>query len=486
MSACSSTAVRIGQILADRYSIQRLLGEGAVGSVFAAEDLELRRLVAIKVLKAESFGDRFALERFRREIHTTLRIECEYIVRTLGVDYLDNAAPFMVMEYFDARDVSKVIADSGPLPLEKAIGFTLQLCLALAHAHRVGIVHCDIKPANLLLVRQPNGRELVKILDFGISKMAADSSVTTSTTPTNSAVRLGTPMYMSPEQRTSGREVDERSDIWSLGITLFEMIAGVAPFDSSPQSIRGECEAPSSTPSLSRHRPGIPQGLDSVIAQCLQRMPELRFQNVADLASALAPYAAPGMVRLRSEVTQALGIPRFSAAQRSIGASPAVGLAAHEVGFDERLGPTAVAGPATIRIGLRHRGNLLWWLVGITSLGMVLSIALALVLHESERVSHATARVYSSMPVLPAWTDRASSWRERVPNLAGGVARCTTPPASSQWDKRVTADASRARPAVRSVLAEPSASAPVAPSPEAPIQAPPAPSLANPTLDVGY
>ncbi len=488
MSASSGTAVRIGQILADRYSIQRLLGEGAVGSVFAAEDLDLRRLVAIKVLKADSLGDRFALERFRREIHATMRIECEYIVRTLGVDYLENAVPFMVMEYFDARDVAKAIAASGPLPLEKAIGFTLQICLALAHAHRLGIVHRDIKPANLLLVRQPNGRELVKILDFGISKIAADACINGSMKLTGNAVRLGTPMYMSPEQRTSAREVDERSDIWSLGITLFEMIAGVAPFDSSPSSIRSESEAPSSTPSLSRHRSGIPQGLDSVIAKCLQRMPDLRFQNVAELASALAPYAAPGMARLRGDVTHALGPPRFSAAPRAVSVPPASGFGAEVVGFGTTLGPTIAQGPATIRVGARHRGGLRWWLVGITSLGIVLLAAVALVLHRPEQVPQATAHLFTAMPVPAAWTRHASPWSEPPLNRPLGVAHSSAPPRSSQLDKRGTPEVFPTTPTVTLVPVSPgpSALAPVDPIPLASVQTPPTPSIVSPAPDVGY
>lgn len=306
MSESSRQSVQVGELLAGRYRVRGLIGEGAVGAVFLADDLEAGKQVAIKVLKRALFADPLATERFRREIRATMAIACEYVVRTLAVGSLDNGAAFMVMPYQDGPDLARAMAERGPLPVELAVEFGLELCVALAHAHRLGIVHRDIKPANLLLVRAPNGRERIKVLDFGISKFTSDLDVTTPERLTGNAVRLGSPLYMSPEQRNFARDVDERADIWSFGITLFEMIAGVVPFDSSPHSSRGETEIPSTVPSLSCYRPGIPQQLDWVIARCLQRMPSYRFQSVAELADVLRPFVAPQVGQLAREVANVL------------------------------------------------------------------------------------------------------------------------------------------------------------------------------------
>lgn len=306
MSEPSGQFVRVGQLLAQRYRVERRIGEGGVGAVFLAQDLELERSVAIKVLKRAPFGDPLAAERFQREIRATMAIACEYVVRTLGVGALDDGAPFMVMEFHDACDLSAAILERGPLPVELAVEFALQTCVALAHAHRLGIVHRDIKPANLLLIQRA-GREQIKVLDFGISKFTSDLNVPASKQLTGNAVRLGSPLYMSPEQRSFARGVDERTDIWSLGITLFEMIAGAVPFDSSPQSIRGEREVPSTVPSVSRYRPETPAALDLVIARCLQRLPERRYRNVAELAAALVAFGPPSAASLAREVAAVRG-----------------------------------------------------------------------------------------------------------------------------------------------------------------------------------
>jgi len=405
MLASPVPAVRVGQTLAQRYCIQRLLGEGAVGTVFQAEDLQRHGLVALKVLKASVCGDRLVLERFRREIQATMRLDCEYVVRTLGVDYLEDETPFMVMEYLNALDLSKVIASNGPLAVDKAIGFALQICVALAHAHHQGIVHRDIKPANLLLVRQPNSRELVKVADFGISKLVPNTFHGQIQKLTGNAVRLGSPTYMSPEQQTLGREVDARTDIWALGITLFEMLVGVTPFDSSPQAIRSESESPSSVPSVSRHRAGIPHGMDAIIAMCLQRLPEHRFQNVAELAVALAPYAAPGLARLPGEVTQLLGPQKFSVAPRAV---PTSVRGDTLDGAGTTLGPTIAPGSGTARVNPRlwHR---LGWFVGVLSIGVVGAAGSGLLWRPSNREPMLYARRYAALPVSSSWTKHTST-----------------------------------------------------------------------------
>lgn len=302
--------IRIGQSLGQKYRVTRLIGEGAMGFVYAAQTLETGVTVAIKCLRQARAEDRLAVERFRREIRATLQLNCRHIVRTIDVGHLEDGTPFMVMEYLEGRDLAHVIESTGPLAIERAVELALQVCVALAHAHRLGFVHRDIKPANLFLARTPTGEEMIKVFDFGISKAPLSGSSTFLPNLTGRAARLGTPLYVSPEQKTAARDADARADIWSLGITLFEMIAGNVPYDAGPVSIRDHNEPPNCAPSLSRYRSDVPLGLERVVTRCLQRMPQRRFQNVAELARALADFAPPRARSMVNEVALALGLPQ--------------------------------------------------------------------------------------------------------------------------------------------------------------------------------
>ena len=197
----------------------------------------------------------------------------------------------MVMEYLKGEDLSRVIATRGPVPVEDAVRYVLQACKAIAEAHALRIVHRDLKPSNLFLAKQPDQRVIVKVLDFGISKfLDASGNFTTKNTA------LGTPCYMSPEQVRAPSDVDPRTDIWSLGVILYELLAGEPPFygPSVPivlSKVLENCPVP-----LSTARPGLPPALDDVIGRCLATDPALRYDTVADLARGLAPFAAPSDV----------------------------------------------------------------------------------------------------------------------------------------------------------------------------------------------
>src|SRR5438552_2214501 len=205
-----------GTVLQGKYQVGRLLGRGGMGVVVAARHLLLDTDVALKFLLTTEPG---VVERFSREARAAARLQSEHVGRVLDVGALPDGSPFMVMEYLAGEDLSQVLA-RGPLSVTDAVDYLLQACEAIAEAHALGIVHRDLKPANLFLAQRAHGRSMVKVLDFGISRGGATAS---RLTLTGTGV-LGSPQYMSPEQWTEARAVDARSDVWSLGVVLYEMI----------------------------------------------------------------------------------------------------------------------------------------------------------------------------------------------------------------------------------------------------------------------
>ena len=294
-----------GAILLGKYRIERELGAGAMGTVLAATHLALGQTVAIKVLGGASARDPEAMARFLREAQAAARLQSEHVVRVLDAGMLDDQRPFLVMEHLRGEDLRTMIALRGRLPVPLAIDLTLQVCAALADAHAAGIVHRDIKPANLFVTERPDGAPLVKVLDFGISKLAsAEVSLTQSSTS------IGTPAYMAPEQMRSAKDVDGRADVWGLGAVLFEGLSGRRAFDA--ETVSAVCWQVVMEPSP-RLPVALPRGLDAVVHRCLAKAPAQRFATVADLAAALAPFAgdarAAAMIVERAARTLARSLP---------------------------------------------------------------------------------------------------------------------------------------------------------------------------------
>jgi serine/threonine-protein kinase len=283
--------IQPGALLAGRYRIGRMLGSGGMGAVFAAEHVDLLEPVAIKVLlhDGSAEGSAEALGRFMREGWAASKIKSEYVARVNDLGRLEDGTPYIVMEYLDGNDLEALLRTSGPLEVELAVELTLQACEALAEAHALGIFHRDLKPSNLFCVQRSDGLLAVKLLDFGISKIARPS---TDIDPrlTSTGATLGTPLYMSPEQMRSGRLADERSDIWSLGAIAYEILAGRVPFSAenlADLAVKIATETP--TP-LSEQRPQVPVALSQAIARCLDKESSRRFHSVAELARAIAPF----------------------------------------------------------------------------------------------------------------------------------------------------------------------------------------------------
>jgi len=285
--------VSVGEIIGNKYRVERVLGAGGMGVVVAARHVELEERVAIKLLLPHMLTDPAAVGRFYREAKAAARIKGEHVARVFDVDRLPNGAPYMVMEFLEGTDLSGWLAQQGTLPSQQAVDFIVQACVAVADAHALGIVHRDLKPANLFCLRRSDGQLCIKVLDFGISKISESNNAGMSFTQTSAV--MGSPLYMSPEQFRSSKNVDGRTDIWALGGILFELLTGQPPFSAAASVTELAIKiAMEPAPSAQALRPDLPPGLAAVIARCLEKDPERRYPTVADLALALAPFAPQG------------------------------------------------------------------------------------------------------------------------------------------------------------------------------------------------
>jgi serine/threonine-protein kinase len=282
-----------GQVLAGKYRVERVLGKGGMGVVMAAEHMDLNERVALKLMLPDALESDEATARFLREARAAVKIKGEHVARVLDVGKLETGEPYIVMEYLEGTDLGALLDKKGPLPIKQAVEYLLQACEALAEAHALGIIHRDLKPANLFLARRPDGSALVKILDFGISKIMPrrSSQDPVDVSITNTRQILGTPLYMAPEQLDSSKNADMTSDIWSLGAILFELLTGAVPFDGKTlQELRKRIRT-EPAPALRSHRQEAPRELEAIVQRCLEKDPAKRFPNVAELATALAAFA---------------------------------------------------------------------------------------------------------------------------------------------------------------------------------------------------
>lgn len=290
MVAPNITGFNEGDILAGKYRIDKILGIGGMGVVVAAHHIRLDERVAIKFLLPEMAMSGEAVARFDREARAAVKIKSEHVARVSDVGTLENGAPYMVMEYLEGQDLAAWVK-RGPLPFEQAAEFVLQACEAIAEAHALGIIHRDLKPANMFVVRRPDGALSVKVLDFGISKMRGLGGSAPDVSITKTSAMMGSPLYMSPEQMQSAKDVDSRTDIWALGIILFELVTGASPFHSEtmPELIAKILSTP--PPPLASKRPDAPLGFEAVILRCIDKDRGRRYESVGQLAADLTPFA---------------------------------------------------------------------------------------------------------------------------------------------------------------------------------------------------
>jgi serine/threonine-protein kinase len=302
-----SEVVQIGQILAGKYRVERVLGQGGMGVVVAATHLQLGQLFALKFLLPHMCEHGEAVARFAREARAAVQIQSEHVARVSDVGTLESGAPYMVMEYLQGSDLSDVLQARGPLPIAEAVGFVLQACEAIAEAHSLGIVHRDLKPANLFLTRRRDGSPLVKVLDFGISKALQESLTGSAPSVTSTTAVMGSPLYMSPEQVRSSKSVDARSDVWALGVILQELVTGHPTYVAETASALMAMIAADPPPPLRARRPDAPAQLEAAVLRCLEKDRDRRMPNVAELARAIAPFAAPNASASVERIARVLG-----------------------------------------------------------------------------------------------------------------------------------------------------------------------------------
>jgi serine/threonine-protein kinase len=242
-----------GDVVADKYRIDAVVGRGGMSVVYRATHLHLDQLVAIKVLSANALLMPEHVARLKREARAASKIRTEHVVRIFDIGELASGIPYLVMEHLVGADLAQVLAKRGPLPVSLAVECVMQACEALAEAHAIGIIHRDLKPANLFLTEGVDGSPCVKVLDFGISRMTRRQALTPLTDP---GTVLGTPSYMAPEQMEAADTIDTRSDIWAMGAILYELLVGCPPFagQSLPQLFVKIMRSKTPRPSAARAR----------------------------------------------------------------------------------------------------------------------------------------------------------------------------------------------------------------------------------------
>jgi serine/threonine-protein kinase len=321
-SSPSRDEPRAGSVLAHKYRVEHVLGEGGMAVVVAAMHAQLQELVAIKLLRRDIAARPGAIERFVREARVAMKMRGEHAVRIHDVGMLDDGVPFIVMEHLEGEDLGTALRRRGAVEPRLAADYVVQACEALSEAHSVGIVHRDLKPSNLFLATRVDGSSCIKVLDFGVSKVTggepspddglaatapsstrlrcaspidsdSDPTITAPASYTRTNALIGSPRYMAPEQIRAPRDVDPRADVWGLGVVLYELLCGEPPFRGDTIDQVREAIAERRHPPLSS-RVSIPPLLEAVVDTCLAKDPADRFQDVESLARALGPFAATG------------------------------------------------------------------------------------------------------------------------------------------------------------------------------------------------
>ncbi len=350
----NESPVSSGTVIAGKYRVERVLGQGGMGVVVVAMHDELDQRVAIKFLLKNALTDGEWVARFSREAKAAARIKSEHAVKVYDVGKLADGAPYMVMEYLEGRDMQSILNDQAKLPVDEAVEYLLQACEAIAEAHSAGIVHRDLKPANLFVTHRTDGSPCVKILDFGISKMTSLTGARDQTV-TNTTAIVGSPLYMSPEQMRASRNVDRRTDIWSLGVILQELVSGSPSFVANTTAEL--CALVLTAAPSPLELPGAPAGLADVIVKCLKKTPEERYTNVAELARALEPFGPPSVktsveriVRLSNTQPKAISITNEPSAVSIVPPGQSAGVAAlgQTELSDSAPQPSSVAAPSTL------------------------------------------------------------------------------------------------------------------------------------------
>jgi len=311
-----------GQLLDGRYQIDYVLGVGSMGVVYGARHAQVGKLVAVKALRAHLASDAEALQRFNAEATAATAIGSQHIVETFDFGRLPDGNAYLVMEYLEGRSLAELIEGWAPLPLERITKIGVQIAEALNAAHLAGIVHRDLKPDNVFLCERDGDSDFVKILDFGIAKFGVSQARLT-----QAGAIFGTPAYMSPEQAL-GKATDGRTDIYALGVMLYEMASGTVPFEGETALAVLARHANEQPEALAVRKPGVSPELEAIVHKCLQKDVDARYGSMAELAADLARLASGMPVRAEPHSTPTLEIPTDGLAPNPSEAQPSSPLAA--------------------------------------------------------------------------------------------------------------------------------------------------------------
>jgi len=280
--------VGIGALVDGKYRVESIVGRGGMGLVVAARQEPAGTRVAVKLLLCSSGDSHTFARRALREARAASALQSEHTTRVLDVGQLDSGLPYIVMELLQGQDFERLLAERGSLSVREVATYLVQACDAIREAHARGIVHRDLKPSNLFLTTRSDGTSLVKLMDFGISKVVNAAPETSLTTTHDSP---GTPRYMSPEQLLSARQVDARTDVWALGVIAFRMLTGRHPFDGETPAAVHVAIVSTPAPKLSDVRRDVPAPIVHLVDRCLAKSCAARLQTVGEFVAALLPFA---------------------------------------------------------------------------------------------------------------------------------------------------------------------------------------------------
>lgn len=276
-----------GELVAERYRVGRIIGAGGTGIVYEAQHIGLNRPVALKVIRPDIARDSSVWRRFSREARALGALHNKHVVRILDYGTLDSGLTYLVMDRLEGSDLRRLIQAEGPLPPQRAVDYVIPVCSALADAHRLNIIHRDIKPENIFLSEIRACEPTIKLLDFGVALFLDDVAQCTLIAP-----GMGPPLYLSPEQLQNPSAVDQRTDIWAVGLLLYELLAGRSPLwglDAS-QTYLKIVQGP--LPRIEQLCPWLPVELGAVVHHCLQVDPTQRPQSADELIIALEPFCS--------------------------------------------------------------------------------------------------------------------------------------------------------------------------------------------------
>jgi len=448
-----------GEVFEGKYLVERVLGAGGMGVVLSAMHLHLQQRVAIKLMRPELAKEPATVERFVREGRAAVKIRSEHVARVLDVGVREGGEPYIVMEFLEGADLGHLVETHGPLPVTTAVDYVTQACEALAEAHAHGIVHRDVKPSNLFLTTRADGLPCVKVLDFGIAKvtLAGDTPDGGSMTRTDAVV--GSPLYMAPERMRSATAVDPRTDIWSLGVILFELVSGEFPFDSAsaPELCAMILRDPPRP--LREVAPLAPAALEAVVMRCLEKDPDRRFASVAELAAAIEPFGPGAPMVTSGQIARAMQTATASRTRLERALGPTEDVASARL-VESATTETWTGGKATAGAGGSRR-------LRVAALGLALGACVGLIawgprLLRKPVAATAPSNVPAAASDAPVPATTAAPTATEAPPVDSASATPQPPAASAPI---VAAKPGRARPAA---AAKPAPAATVDPFKRAP------------------